>query len=229
MAGTSLAKGSPSHSQGGLPEAEFELTELQETSGRRFRQFYEIYQTSMPVREQKKSRTIKDLIGRQDYRVDLLQAGSDVISFSIVFTPPGQSMVLLEYMATDPTRRNSGLGARIFHASFDKTPRRSMLVEVDSERENSADRALRIRRKNFYRRQGCLKIAKLDYLLALPGVGAPPVMDLMIKPRAGLDELPRRNIRRWLKSIFVDVYDQSADDPRIETMMRDLSDPVGLD
>jgi hypothetical protein len=49
-------------------------------------------------------------------------------------------------------------------------------------------------------------------------------MDLMVygaEPR-----LPRGDLKRWLETIYRDVYHCSPDDPRIAQMLQPLPDPV---
>ena len=105
--------------------------------------------------------------------------------FSILFVPAAGGFALLEYMAVAPDQRNHGLGAELFRQTVEQavTPddrKLPVLLEVDSDREASSDRALRTRRERFYRRLGCLRIAGLRYLMPLGGEGAPPEMDLLV-------------------------------------------------
>ena len=109
-----------------------------------------------------------------------------------------------------------------------------VLLEVDSDREDSSDRALRTRRERFYRRLGCLRLAGLRYLMPLAGEGAPPEMDLLVYPaeplgRPARSEVPRSEVKRWLETIYRDVYHCPPDDPRLAQMVAGLPDPVLLD
>jgi hypothetical protein len=131
-------------------------------------------------------------------------------------------------MATAKLHRNAGLGAAAFAASLARVGGRPLLVEVDSDREPSRDRELRARRKRFYRRCGCRVIDGLAYRLPLPGVGAPPEMDLLVHPNGDAAPVSKERLRRWLEAVFVDVYAQRADDPRIAAMLAPLPDPVTL-
>ncbi len=103
------------------------------------------------------------------------------------------------------------------------------MLEGDSDREASADRELRTRRQRFYRRLGCMRVSGLHYILPLPGQGAAPEMDLMLYSAEPLRDLPKRELERWLRTIYRDVYRCSFDDPRIVQMLHDVSDPVRLE
>lgn len=157
-----------------------------------------------------------------------------VTGFSILFLPSSQSFGLLEYMAVREEDRNRGLGAELFRRSMERTltsegQPRSILLEVDSDRESSSDRNLRTRRQQFYRRLGCLRIAGLHYILPLPGEGPPPEMDLMVYSPGNLREIGRSDLEQWLKTIYQNVYHCSPDDPRIAGMLQNLPQTVRLE
>jgi hypothetical protein len=104
-----------------------------------------------------------------------------------------------------------------------------VLLEVDSDREDASDRALRTRRERFYRRLGCLRIAGLRYLMPLAGEGPAPEMDLLVYTAEPLGPLARSEVQRWLETIYRDVYHCPPDDPRLAQMVAPLPDPVPLD
>jgi hypothetical protein len=104
-----------------------------------------------------------------------------------------------------------------------------VLLEVDSDGEASADRALRTRRLRFYRRLGCKTVSGLRYLMPLQGPGPAPEMVLMLHPAVGdadATRVARNDLQRWLETIYRDVYRVPPDDPRIGTMLAPLPDPV---
>jgi hypothetical protein len=204
------------------------LIELDSASGRRFEELYAIYESSLAARERKKRAEVEALIGRAGYRVLALESDEHVIAFSMLFVSRAGGIALLEYMATDAAHRNAGLGAEIFERSLAHVDALPLLVEVDSDREPAPDRAIRARRKRFYRRCGCLSIEGLEYRLPLAGRGAPPQMDLLIHPNGRPLQLSKRRLREWLEAVFVEVYGQRPDDPRIAGMIEPLRDPIPL-
>ncbi len=215
------------------------LEQLESSEGETFRQLYAIYAASIAAREQKRESWIAAMIDAPDYRVWVAKAGGLVRGFSILFVPAAGGFALLEYMAVAPDQRNHGLGAELFRQTMKQavTPEARSLpvvLEVDSDREDASDRALRTRRERFYRRLGCLRLAGLRYLMPLPGEGAPPEMDLLVyaaKPlgRPAWSEVPRSEVKRWLETIYRDVYHCPPDDPRLAQMLAGLPDPVLLD
>ncbi|HEY6477193.1 MAG TPA: GNAT family N-acetyltransferase [Polyangia bacterium] len=215
------------------------LEQLASSEGETFRQLYAIYAASIAAREQKRESWLAAMVDAPDYRVWVAKAAGLVRGFSILFVPAAGGFALLEYMAVAPDQRNHGLGAELFRqtmkaAVLPEARPLPVLLEVDSDREAASDRALRTRRERFYRRLGCLRIAGLRYLMPLPGEGSPPEMDLLVYQAAPLggparSEVPRSEVRRWLESIYRDVYHCPPDDPRLAQMLSGLPDSVLLD
>jgi GNAT superfamily N-acetyltransferase len=210
------------------------LEQLESSEGETFRQLYAIYAASIAAREQKPEGWIAAMIGAAQYRVWVAKAGGLVRGFSILFVPAAGGFALLEYMAVAPDRRNQGLGAELFrrtveHAVAPGGRKLPVLLEIDSDREASSDRVIRTRREGFYRRLGCLRIAGLHYLMPLAGEGSPPEMDLLVYSAEQLGGLGWSELRRWLETIYRDVYRCSPDDPRLAQMVADLPDPVMLE
>ena len=59
-------------------------------------------------------------------------------------------------------------------------------------------------------------------------------MDLLVYPAAppggsSRSEVARSEVKRWLETIYRDVYHCPADDPRLAQMVAGLPDPVLLD
>jgi GNAT superfamily N-acetyltransferase len=215
------------------------LEQLESSEGETFRQLYAIYAASIAAREQKREGWIAAMIDAPEYRVWVAKAGGLVRGFSILFVPAAGGFALLEYMAVAPAQRNHGLGAELFGRTVERavTPEGRPLpvvLEVDSDREDANDRALRTRRERFYRRLGCLRIAGLHYVMPLAGEGSPPEMDLFVyRPEPpgspARDGVARSQVKQWLETIYRDVYHCPPDDPRLAQMLAGLPDPVPLD
>jgi len=209
------------------------LEELTSADGPSFRQLFAIYAASIDPREQKPEAWIRAMVVAPEYRVWMVQREGRVLGFSILFVPPGKGFALLEYMAVAPEQRGHGFGAQLFRKTVAQalTPEGAtlpVLLEVDSDREASSDRALRTRRLHFYRRLGCRAIAGLAYLMPLRGVGPAPQMHLMIYPEPTAP-LALADLKRWLETIYQDVYHAGPDDPRIAQMLHPVPDPVTVE
>jgi len=189
-----------------------------------------IYREAIPQSERKTDEALAGMLAQSDYEFSLALAGDVVTAFSIVkpFVPPDSC--LLEYMAVDGSLRGRGIGSALFQAACASamTATRFVLLEVDSEAQPSADRAIRARRKLFYRTLGCREVAGLSYLMPSVSLEEPPRMNLLVYRRELPDAIDKATLRRWLQCIYVQVYRQQADDPRIDRMLSALTDPAAL-
>ncbi|MEQ1557961.1 MAG: GNAT family N-acetyltransferase [Methyloglobulus sp.] len=198
-----------------------------------FDAFFAIYESALVKREQKSKIDIKKMCLSPAYTFLLAQENNIIIGFSILFISQDNSFCLLEYMAISQTFRGSGYGGELFFASYQhisaKPNNIPLLIELDSDRENSTDQAIRKKRHDFYRRLGCLSIKNLDYLLPLPGEGPAPQMDLFIYQAVPSQKLAKSDLEHWLNLIYQQVYHCPADDVRIGQMLSTISDPILLD
>ena len=211
-----------------------QVEQLKSCDGSTFRELYEIYAASIAAREQKPEAWICAMVRAPEYRVWVTKGAGRVTGFSILFLPPAERFALLEYMAVAPERRNHGLGSELFKqtvvgAVTPEARNLPILLEVDSDREACGDQQIRTRRQQFYRRLGCVRISGLHYILPLPGQGPAPEMDLMVYSAEPLRQLRKRDLERWLRTIYRDVYRCSFDDPRIVQMLHGVPDPVRVE
>jgi GNAT superfamily N-acetyltransferase len=192
----------------------------------RFAPLLRLYESAIPARERKDEAAIRGMAASPAHRVGVAIDGDRLAGFFLLHV--GEAVALLEYLAVDPALRGRGLGARLVEAAREAAGDRPMLVEVESDRADAPDRALRARRIAFYRRLGCRRLAGLDYILPLPGEGPPPVMDLLV---AGVDgpSLPTARVSSWLEGIYAAVYGCPRTDPRIGTMLAGFPATVILD
>lgn len=209
----------------------YQFEELKFGSGPEFEEFYNIYADSISARERKSKVWISEMVGKAEYKILLLKLNAHVVGFSVLFLPQSADFGLLEYMATASEHRNKGMGAGLFRHSVQvarsqPSQARSLILEVDSDRERCLDQVLRARRQKFYRRLGCLVIAGLPYIMPLVGEGAPPEMDLLIYPINGLRQVSKSGLEGWIKTIYQGVYHCPPDDPRINQMLMNVADPV---
>ena len=211
-----------------------QVERLKACSGPTFREFYDIYSTSIADREQKPEAWICEMVRAPEYNVWVMKDGGHVRGLSILFLPRGETFALLEYMAVAPEQRNHGMGSELFRQSMERVEAAAgrsvpVVLEVDSDREVCLDEQIRRRRQQFYRRLGCLRLAGLHYILPLSGHGPVPEMDLMVYSADPRRRLPKAELEGWLRTIYREVYHCPADDPRIAQMLRDVPDPVPLE
>lgn len=210
---------------------ELTFCKLDPTDAAAFEEFFELYWSSMPATERKPRVAMQALVARPDYQVLLLRNGR-LIGYSVTFVPQNDTFCLLEYMAVHASFRSGGVGSELFRRTVELVRNGrgnvAVLLEVDSDREAAPDREIRRRRQAFYQRLGCRRVEGLDYLLPLDTEHRPPLMDLMILPPAPGAVIRRADLERWLRTVYVTVYDRSPTDPRIARMLARLGDPLRL-
>ncbi len=208
-----------SNAERGNDSAGGKFVEIKDPNGTDFEQFFQIYEEALPANERKSREQVAEFVTRLDYHVLVVKSGEQVLCFLIVFMSLNQEVGLLEYMATARQARNQGLGAEMFKKAAEIAGERPLLVEVDSEREDSLDREIRRRRKNFYFRSGCQQIEGLNYLMPQVSDSKPPVMDLLYYWKGCTTRPSDDLIRCWIKTVYAEVYQRPPDDPGIEWMI----------
>ena len=198
------------------------LQQVTDPQTRLFRDAFALYETSIPRAEQKTYDEVLAGLGRDDVRFWTFTRGDETLGMSILFADRAQNTMLLEYLAVSPTARSGGIGSALFTASFEASrfdAATQLLIEVDSEAEDvsEAERVLRLKRKQFYRRLGCREVQGFDYILPLDHYGPAPRMSLLVLGADG-SALDTAHLRRALTTIYREVYAQREDDPRLGAM-----------
>lgn len=178
--------------------------------------FIAIYEEALPASERKPSAVVLGLEARDDYRVLLRRSGGAVTGFAIVYAPPGEDFALLEYAGVLAGERGRG-------AALEAIGDRLLLIEVDSDREASADSELRTRRRRFYERAGAGVVEGIDYRMPAVGEGVPPMMDLMLHPRGKPVSATRAQAGHWIRTLYRGVYGIEIADGDVHMMLRGMT------
>ncbi|MBD3768953.1 MAG: GNAT family N-acetyltransferase [Rhodobacterales bacterium] len=198
----------------------FEEIVIADACSAAFDQFFAIYEEALPAGERKPREAIVALSKRSDSAILGLSCDGQVVAFAIVFASNTAPVGLLEYMATSKALRNAGLGKRLFAMALARMEGRVMLVEVESEREKTADTPLRLRRKNFYCRLGCQQVEKLDYIMPMVSAEKPPVLDLLFHTGGQAITVTDTLLRTWLETVYTEVYGRRINDSNIALMLQ---------
>lgn len=198
---------------------------LRAASPRQRAAFFAIYHEALPPSERKADAGIMAQAERADCVLELAELDGAAVGFLILYRAHAQPIALLEYLGVAATARGAGLGAQLFARVAALSAGRTLLIEVETDRETDApDRDQRIRRKRFYARQGCRQLAQLAYVMPPVDTQTPPPMDLLAL--TGLDTITRATLQAWLSDIYHHVYDRPLDDPMIGRMTGDLPEKL---
>lgn len=200
-------------------------------AGADFDALYAIYCEAIPASERKQRGALEAMTLDPSYTILVGKLNHHVVAFSILYMFADPPFALLEYMAVDEAFRGRGIGSEMFRESTRIAGAQGvarLVLEVDSDREDSTDRAQRIKRIDFYRRLGCRRLGGVDYILPLDTGVAPPLMDLM----AWEDEFPialgRGEVTLIVRKIYIEVYGCTEGDPRIARMTDGIPERVYL-
>jgi len=195
-----------------------------------FAAMMEIYTEANAPSERKSRERLAAMIQEPAYFFLVATESDRVVGFSIVRAFEGSDAALLEYTAVADDRRSQGIGSQLLSktASVDALASKYLLAEVNSSKEPCPKQAAQIRRKAFYRRLGWRQIDQLHYIMPPVSELQPPAMDMLVYKRELPSSIERDRLRQWLQNCYVEVYGQSADDPRIEAMVGALPLDVPL-
>ncbi|SNT38841.1 N-acetylglutamate synthase, GNAT family [Granulicella rosea] len=202
------------------------LEPAQETE---FGDLVRLYEQAFPASERKPVEALRRMLATAAYHFFLAQEDGLTAGFAIVRVLDGGDAALLEYMAVAPERRGHGLGGRIVLAVAQAigAPPAVLLIEVESDRVEGPEREQRSRRKRFYRSLGARELQELGWVMPPVAATPPPAMEMLAFASVS-GSVSRGRLRRWLTGIYVEVYGQRADDPRIGAMLAGLPDEVPI-
>lgn len=139
-----------------------------------------LYERSFPRDERMSLEELDVMIKRQLVLVHrTTDSEGNLLCFSIV--TPMSNFSLLAYIATDQTRRSSGVGSKHMRALIALLKKsypthRGLFLEIESTREaglSQTEELERKRRLTFYERLGCKRLLGADYLLPSYVPGSP--------------------------------------------------------
>ncbi len=110
-------------------------------------------------------------------RLELLAVydGENFAGFTTVF--PARRLAYVFFLAIHPSMRSKGYGARVLELIRERYPDRMVVLDIEPLEEGGEDYAIRLRRKQFYLRNGFLESGyhlkylglKFEILYAAPG------------------------------------------------------------
>lgn len=186
-----------------------------------FAQVFAIYREAIDPSEQKMEAALREMLRQPTSRFLVAHNKAGVQGFAILWLPEGGDIWSLEYMGVAPAHRGRGLGALLFAASAAAGEGRIGIIEVEAPFGPEQRRRLA-----FYARLGCRRLGAIDWLLPLRTHGLPPPMQLLAHG-AG-DAVARDTVRCWLSRMYVEIYGQALDDPRIDEMLAGEADRVNF-
>ncbi|MGH6616504.1 GNAT family N-acetyltransferase [Sphingomonas sp.] len=212
----------------GSARTDLRIGQLNVAEGPAFEEFYEIFCEALPASERKPRELIVALATRSDYYLLIGEIGGRVMSFAILYLSDRYPIALLEYLGTSAAARGKGLGAEMFRAAIDRIGSDSLVIEVDSDRQDSGDLEMRRRRKQFYARLGARQIPGVEYRMPKIGADSPPELDLMVRPGGGRTHVTKDEMAAWIEDIFRGAYHRAVPREELARMIQAMPSHVDL-
>jgi GNAT superfamily N-acetyltransferase len=177
-----------------------------------------VYEQGIPISERKPEGDIRAMALSPLHRVEVAAMEGTILGFTLAYV--GEGVSLLEYMAVAEDTRGQGLGAILFRRLRDGIGP-PLLVEVESDAEDSPDLETRRRRIQFYLRLGCRRLQGVNFVLPLESAHQAPQIELLIA-QWQTQNVSSTLLTDWLREIYVGVYGCPTDDPRLLRTVRGL-------
>lgn len=149
-----------------------------------FQDILAIYNEAFPDDQRMSHGRLANLLARRALHITACAGAGETVGFAAYLRPPGHRFSWLEYFAVRRDRRGAGIGSALFRwtAAAAVHGAAGMLLEIEPPETAAGDeeRALRLARRSFYQRLGCLVLPGLEYAMWTPHGDIP--MELLFYP-----------------------------------------------
>lgn len=129
------------------------------------KQLYDLYMSAFPKSERKPFEVM--LQKRDEGTMELLTIEDSGEFAGLAFMVVYKDLALLDYFAIADEKRNAGLGSKALKALQERYADKRFFLEIETTKEDSEEKELRLRRKAFYIRN---EMAEMDFEVNLFGV-----------------------------------------------------------
>ncbi len=159
-----------------------------------FQEFYSLLENSFPIEERRIETQQFNLLSNSDYHILGIYNNEKFIGF-ITFWDL-DNCIFYEHFATDPTLRNSGIGAATLK-HLEATHKKPCFLEIELPHDELA-----IRRQKFYEKQGFTTCA-FDYYQPPFHQNYPNLPLWIMSKNVDVDEI---SFLEYKKTIYRDIY-----------------------
>lgn len=120
--------------------------------GKRLEEIRNLYKKAFPVCEQK---PFCLLLEKQKCGcVDILALEENTEFAGLAIMAKDEDRILLDYLAVAENKRGYGIGSKALAALAEHYDGKRMIIEIESTKTDASDHDMRVRRKEFYHRNG---------------------------------------------------------------------------
>jgi GNAT superfamily N-acetyltransferase len=194
-----------------------------------FDEAMEIYDASFPRNERHARSVIEERMERKLYRLFIGQKDGETVLMALFYPLKGSQFVLFDYMAVATSHRDKGFGTQ-FLKSMSKTiglGKRHLVLEVEDPRSGE-DKDQRVRRIEFYERQGAKMLKDVRYIMP-PLFGPTPTdMVLFVWPGPEDGKMPGPTVKKIILQVYRELYGRDDKDPLLNSFIEDIPAIVEL-
>ena len=196
------------------------LVHVRQINSTEFTQALEIYRVSFPPNEKQPEEVIRQRVDSGQSILYCAKSGEKVIGICLLWDFKGCEFMLLDYMAVEMNYRFTGIGSRMFSSLVNKMKAegRKLVMEVEhpSFGENKTER---LKRVNFYLKNGALILRGVPYLLPPLDGTNPTEMLLLLAPAESDEVLSGESIRSLVKRLYAELYGRDENDELLQSFI----------
>ncbi len=131
----------------------------------RLSQLYDLYMRAFPKSERKPFEVMVQKCDEGKMELLAIEENNEFagLAFMVIY----KDLALLDYFAIADDKRNMGLGSKVIKVLQERYADKRFFLEIETTREDSDEKELRLRRKDFYKRNG---MGEMDFEVNLFGV-----------------------------------------------------------
>ena len=135
------------------------------SSSKRLEEVKALYMKAFPPEERKPFSIIEDKVREGSMEILCMEEDGRFLGLAIMILHG--DIALIDYLAVSPESRGGGVGTRTLALLKARYPERTLLLEIEDPDEPCDNAAERLRRRDFYARNGMIA---MDYRIWLFGV-----------------------------------------------------------
>lgn len=173
-----------------------------------YQQVMAIYKSSFPANERQPESTVKQRVDKGDSILyALVNEEKEVVAFAMFWDFRNSEFVLLDYFAVKKKFRNKGYGSYLLKNVFKLFIKKQKTVVAEIEHPKfGRNRKDRMKRLDFYLRNGCYILENVRYILpALDGKHKTEML-LLVSADDENQKFSRKSIKELLTRLYTEVY-----------------------
>ncbi len=175
-------------------------------------QVFAIYESSFPANERHPEQVIMDRIINKTSTLFIAQEGSVIHGFALVHDFKDTPFVLLDYLAINSKKRNSGIGSKMLSFLTERHAVKEKIMIIEAENplfgDNKKERQMRM---NFYLKNGASVVENINYLLPPLDGTNPTEMNLLTVPKL-MNAFTKAELINLVKLIYLNIYNRFESD-----------------